>query len=246
MNPLNHRGRDHSSQLSLACFWPGLLQRTRTCPQKLWQDQHCPVGVTSPSNGSGTEMPHSWACTSCGVRNPMEIASGCAPTTSTLKVEEEQGMGKVSWIPDHFLTVAVPFLHCIWCLLPPPKQMQAQNSHQCETGSDIFLPHSSIVPLSPAYRGRGKRENGSREKRLFFGQNEIQLGREGFCLFYLLACIAACTEIIFEILLKHLVWKENSFLFCFAFYYCYFFFWLNMLITFFQLVLTHGAFRDSG
>lgn len=44
------------------------------------------------------------------------------------------------------------------------------------------------------------------------------------------------------------IWYEKKIRFCFVllFIIVIFFFWLNMLITFFQLVLTHGAFRDSG
>lgn len=44
------------------------------------------------------------------------------------------------------------------------------------------------------------------------------------------------------------IWYEKKIRFCFVllFIIVFFFFWLNMLITFFQLVLTHGAFRDSG
>lgn len=39
---------------------------------------------------------------------------------------------------------------------------------------------------------------------------------------------------------------EKKIRFCFVLLFIIIFFWLNMLITFFQLVLTHGAFRDSG
>lgn len=84
MNPFNHRGRDHSSQLSLACRWPCLLQRSRTCSQKVFPPPWswsavCPVQAAIPSESSGDGDASHLSLHFCWVRDAEEVAWAAPP-----------------------------------------------------------------------------------------------------------------------------------------------------------------------